>query len=133
MNSFLKFIIFAIFFSSGIAEAKVSNKKYYVAGCNVYNENFKFIKNFGGTLCAFFDDGTYVVSLNMDRDLVKYSTYGDTIWKRKIDTHHQMNLSLDKKRILIMSQKNHQTLVWTRKINFAKLPLQGKKYERLFN
>ena len=78
-------------------------ERQYVAEGSIYDENGKTLKQFGG-LGAFFDDGSFILARH-ERDwlITRFSPVGEVQWERKIYTHHQLNLSPDKKRVLVLS------------------------------
>lgn len=76
---------------------------HYVSGATIYDENLIQLKSFPG-MGVFFDDGSYILALNgPKRQIVRYTAYGEVVWERDFYTHHQLNLSNDKKRILVLS------------------------------
>lgn len=83
-------------------------QRHYVSEAVIYDENLKTIKKFAG-LGAFFDDGSFVLARH-ERDwlVTRFSPLGEVQWERKIYTHHQLNLSPDQKRVLVMSGENRK-------------------------
>ena len=89
--------------TSNIKPPRPDPKKHFVADSVIYDENFETLMVYNG-MGVFFDDGTSIVASHDDHpSVIKYSASGDVIWKRDIYTHHQMNLSIDKKRLLLLS------------------------------
>lgn len=80
-------------------------KGHYVINCAIYNEEFQLIKNFGGTLCVFLEDGAYILSNGHEEFVAKYNSLGELIWKRNYFAHHNMTLSYDHKRVLFLSSE----------------------------
>lgn len=80
--------------------------KNLVAECIIFDHDFKVIKNFGGNSCVFLDDGSYVVSPDeLAPNIKKYSAEGDLQWNLGIHSHHQIQLTNDKKSLLVLSSE----------------------------
>ena len=74
-----------------------------INSCNIYNLQGEKIKSFPGKICQFFDDGSY---LSADDDKLYFFAKGNQEqWQVQGPFHHQINLSLDKKRILALASK----------------------------
>jgi hypothetical protein len=74
--------------------------------CKIVDMNGKIIKNFGASRCIFLPDGSVVAgSYNK---LGFFNPKMTKRWEKKINTHHQLNLSVDSKQILVMSSTVHK-------------------------
>jgi hypothetical protein len=72
-----------------------------VNGCQLINWSGEKFKVFPGSFCQFFDDGSF---LTATRESLKYlSKNSEVLWEFKANIHHQVNMSHDLQRILIMS------------------------------
>lgn len=68
-------------------------------GCSLYRR--KVIKIFPGSFCQFLDDGSFISASHTSIRL--FSKAQEVVWEIKGHFHHQVNLSLDKKRILVLT------------------------------
>ncbi len=92
-------------------------------GCGLYRSGER--KIFPGELCQFLDDGRFVSATNTSLRL--FSKAQEVLWEIKGHFHHQVNLSVDKKRILVLSSdmvKRERRL--QRDDVFVILDLEGK-------
>lgn len=79
----------------------------YVIDCKIHNDKLEFVKNLQGKLCVFLEDGSFIrAPYGFEKKLSRISAYGEELWRRDILTHHQINLSLDKKNLLVLSQED---------------------------
>lgn len=70
-------------------------------GCTLFNK--KEVKSFPGRMCLFLDDGSFVsAELGTVR---RFSPSKSIIWEIDLYAHHQMNLSVDKERILVLASE----------------------------
>lgn len=105
-------IVAAYFSYYGFPQAKPV--RHFVSAATIFDENMIQIKSFPG-LGVFFDDGSYILAIDGPKwVVVKYSPIGDVIWEREFYTHHQLNLSNDKKRLLVMSGEVRKVAEGTR-------------------
>jgi hypothetical protein len=74
---------------------------HLVNGCTLFNWRGERVKIFPGSFCQFFNDGSLLTGVI---DSLKYMTKDSEIkWEYKGHIHHQVNLSHDLQRILVMS------------------------------
>ncbi len=77
---------------------------FFRRGCSIFNEAGELKERFPGNQCHFFDDGTFV-SLT-DNYVRMFSPGNEILWEVKGNFHHQLNTSLDQKRIFTMTEYN---------------------------
>lgn len=97
-----------IFTQTSFGEVNSDKKTpiHNIIECNIVDMSGKIIKNFGTSRCIFQPDGSVIAgSYNK---LVFYNHKMMKKWERKINTHHQLNLSADSKQILVMSSSVHK-------------------------
>ena len=76
---------------------------FLVKNCEVYKLNGDKVKTYPGRLCQFFDDGSFVMASL--RELKFLTSQGEVKWTISGEFHHQLNLSVDGKRLLVLSSK----------------------------
>lgn len=86
-------------FQKGHTDPQIHN----VIGCQIVNMERKLIRKFPGAVCAFLEDGRFA-SGTQDK-LALYSPQGKELWSKDINVHHQLNLSLDQKKLLVLSSE----------------------------
>jgi hypothetical protein len=79
--------------------------KHYVGGCWIADEKLEVIRAYPGLFCAFLKDGSMVMAGGRGDFLSYTDAKGVVIWKRKVDVHHQMKLSHDQKKVLLLSSE----------------------------
>jgi hypothetical protein len=90
------------FFFSRTVLADWSNRPFQViVGCKVLNPSGTILRQFPGSLCQYLDDGSFVSAT--DKAVRRINVKGEVIWEVVGHFHHQMNLSVDKTRVLILS------------------------------
>lgn len=92
-----------IILSSPTHAEKLSNFKslYYVEGCTIFNYNESLASSLPGEICNFFGDGSFV-SINNNK-MRMINRKNEVVWEITAPFfHHQLNLSEDKKRILVL-------------------------------
>ncbi len=88
-------LLLGIFFVSLIA------KGHIIDACSIFTDQYEIVKTYPGLQCLFFKDGSFV---SADGSFIQYvSNVGDVVWKREIENHHSLNLSVDQKRILVIT------------------------------
>jgi hypothetical protein len=86
--------------------SSIKAPEHNIIECKIIDMNGKIIKDFGTSRCIFLPDGSVVAgSYNK---LVFYNPNMMKKWEKKINTHHQLNLSVDSKHILVMSSTVHK-------------------------
>lgn len=96
----MKLLLPLILFSS-LSMAQSWKKMNLVNGCHIMDINGENVKSFPGSFCQFLDDGSY---LSADQDHLKYfSKKNELIWQKDGHYHHQLNLTHDQKRILVLT------------------------------
>ena len=98
-------LILVILFNFSLASPSPS--KHYSSQCSIFGSDFKNVKQFSGTLCVFFDDGSFVQA-GESMGLQYNSNLGEKIWSHPLRTHHQMNVSLNKKNLLVLHEEVKQ-------------------------
>lgn len=97
----LKLIAILIIFQCHFASAQDWKKNHLVNGCRIYDMTGKNIRNFPGDMCLFFDDGSFL-SANI-KGLGLFDKKFNSIWHIDGNFHHQLNMSEDGQRILVLS------------------------------
>lgn len=96
--------LFFYFFSGIIFAADPSWKSLsLVNGCQVLDMSGNLIRNFPGGMCLFLEDGSFVSADNQFMRL--FNSKNEIQWSIPGFFHHQINLSLDKKKILAISSQ----------------------------
>lgn len=110
MMAITKLIILIIIFTNiGFGEdSSIPHKipEHNIIECMILDTNGKILKNFGSSRCIFLPDGSLVAGSH--NKLVFYNPKMMKKWEKKINTHHQLNLSTDLKHILVMSSSVHK-------------------------
>ncbi len=70
-------------------------------GCTLIKN--KEWKPFPGVFCIFLDDGRLISATG--KEIRMYSPTKEILWEKKGHFHHQLNLTIDKKRILALSSE----------------------------
>lgn len=108
MNIYKLIISLTIFMQICFAKNTTEDKilEHNVIECKIIDMKGKIIKNVGASRCIFLPDGNVVAgSYNK---LIFYYPNMTKKWEKKINTHHQLNLSIDEKQILVMSSTVHK-------------------------
>lgn len=105
----MKYVILSLFISLAHAGTDFS-KLHFLDGCTIYTLE-KIELALPGSFCLFLDDGTVFSASNNIRRINKDKSIA---WDLPGNFHHQMNLSIDKKRILA--------------IGFEIVTVEGTKY-----
>lgn len=72
-----------------------------VNGCYIMDAKGDSVKSFPGNFCQFMPDGSYLSATDVN---LKYqSKNNELIWELPAHYHHQLNLTHDQKRILVLS------------------------------
>ncbi len=74
-----------------------------VIDCQIFDMKGEILRRYPGEFCIFLDDGRFVSA--QKSELLLYDQSGKVIWRRALFPHHQMNLSLDGKRILVLGSE----------------------------
>lgn len=75
---------------------------HLIVGCSILDQNGEPVKTFPGRICQFFDDGSYVTGIESK---LRFVEKGNAVrWEVPTVAHHTLNLSDDKKRILILDR-----------------------------
>lgn len=99
-----KLVLFAMFsFWMTNIWALDLKKAHLVNGCVVLNWDGTREKVLPGSFCQFFEDGSFLSGT--DQGLKYISKDKEVKWEFKSHLHHQVNLSTDLKRILVMSSQ----------------------------
>lgn len=104
----IKFLLFALLmFSSPQVVKAESAKELHLIACSLLNKDGRVIYEFVGDYCIFLEDGSYISSILYENtpQIIRFSAYGEILWKRKLAVHHQMKLSNDKKKVFVLSQE----------------------------
>lgn len=99
-------------------------KFHLINGCTIFNMRGENIKSFPGEICQFLDDGSYVLSSG--HGIMRMTKKMETLWEVKAHVHHQVNLSPDKKRLLILSSDIFNGKNDVRQDKFIIMDLHGK-------
>ncbi len=105
-------VIVSLFYFSGMQPAWVPASKqqelHYVSGATIYDKDLHVVKRFAGRCGVFLDDGSFILSHDKKQKMfvTKYSAIGSILWEREYYVHHQMNLSQDKKKLLVISSED---------------------------
>ena len=93
-------LIFSLFVLLPL-HAKTWKNYQLINGCHILDSMGKSIKRFPGNFCQFLEDGSY---LSANETNLKFQTKNsELIWELPGNYHHQLNLSHDQKRILVLS------------------------------
>jgi hypothetical protein len=74
---------------------------HLVQACNIRDFAGTIIKKFPGDMCIFLEDGSFISA--SDKSLRFFTKEDKISWEIPGHYHHQINLSVDKKRILALS------------------------------
>lgn len=79
------------------------------ADCRIFSFDGSLVKKFNDYLCLFLEDGTHFSLVgSTDREIgyiTRYSQNNRILWRKKEDVHHELSLTLDKKRITYISSE----------------------------
>lgn len=97
----LRTLLLAICLSAGAAES------HNVIHCRIYDMSGKLVRLLPGMLCAFFEDGSFAsgILFNKKPTLTFYDSNLKVLWQKPVHVHHQINPSIDKKRVLVISSE----------------------------
>ena len=101
-KSFLPFIIFiTIILGFLVWKTKPSHSDHLIATCHILDQDGKILRAYPGLFCDFFSNGDYIVS---DGTEIQYLNKNDeVVWRKKLHVHHQLKISKDEQRILLIS------------------------------
>lgn len=113
LNFLLRYSIFLFLL---IIPPRLMAKEHYLVYCFIQKQSGEIIRSFNGLRCLYLDDGRVIIS-NTDF-LEMHDKNMNLLWKKKIHTHHHLNLSLDKTKILVMTssirERNKQPIRYDR-------------------
>ncbi len=112
---------------SPISNLRAENLDEYSfqSACVIHNLKGDIVKEIPGDICIFMDDGSYISASGTS--LRSISADSSLQWFLEIPVHHQINLSHDKKRILVLSSEFlTREGVKTRDDRFLIVSLDGK-------
>ena len=106
----MKLALYLIIFFTNLqifAEAIPVPEEKHIIGCVILSSKGEVVFDFPGRFCIFLDDGSYISNVIIDglQHVVRFGPQSEIIWKRKMEAHHQINLSPDKKRVLVLSSE----------------------------
>ena len=78
------------------------------ARCSIFDKNGSLIKIFSGYLCLFLDDGSRV-EIN-DESVIYMNPKNIPTWKASGFFHHDVEIDLSKKELLVLSETSHNIL-----------------------
>lgn len=111
------FIPLAILFTSlQIFAGTISTpEEKHIVACTILNSKGEVVFGFAGQNCIFLEDGSYISNVLIDKipHVVRFGAYNQIVWKRKIEAHHQINLSSDKKRLIVLSTERSKEVLCT--------------------
>jgi hypothetical protein len=95
------------------AEPAPANDEKHIIACTILSSKGEIVFGYAGRYCVFLDDGSYISSVIIDKlpHVVRFGPHNEIIWKRKIEAHHQINLSPDKKRVLVLSSERSKKFI----------------------
>lgn len=96
----MSIICYLFFLSSFVVYSNELKGLHLVRGCDIFTNEGKLLRTFPGGYCAFLDDGSYV-SVN-ERSLKRINHKKEILWEHPYQAHHMVNLSVDKKNILVL-------------------------------
>ena len=124
------FALVFFFLSFGYA-AERENEELHVLSCAILNSKGVVKYDFQGQFCNFLDDGSYVSHVFFPEGVfvVRFGANNQIIWKRKLDVHHQLKLTADKKKLIALTVEYVKTPLCkvTRFDNFLVLDVETGK------
>lgn len=95
------------------AEPVTTSEEKHIIACTILSSKGEVVFEFPGRFCIFLNDGSYISSVIIDKlpHVVRIGPYNEIIWKRKMEAHHQINLSPDKKRVLVLSSERSKKFI----------------------
>lgn len=101
------------------------------AGCRLYDLSGLNFKTFPGSMCLYMDDGNFISG--NETALRMFNNKNEVVWEIKGHFHHQINLTLDKQKILALSSHvTGETGKISRQDKLMVIALDGKVlHERL--
>ncbi len=78
------------------------NKLCYLKGCDLQLPGGKW-QSFPGNYCIFLDDGSFITWV--DKKIKRFHADKSVMWEKPFSVHHQMNLTPDGKRILVLAEE----------------------------
>jgi hypothetical protein len=95
------------------AEPAPANDEKHIIACTILSSKGEVVFGYAGRYCVFLDDGSYISSVIIDKlpHVVRFGPHNEIIWKRKIEAYHQINLSPDKKRVLVLSSERSKKFI----------------------
>lgn len=95
------------------AEPVVATEEKHIIACTILSSKGEIVFEFTGRYCIFLDDGSYISNVIIDKSqhVVRFGPHNEIMWKRKMEVHHQINLSPDKKRVLVLSSERSKKFI----------------------
>ncbi len=99
----LKSFTLALFALLGLdARAQDYKSGHLIVGCSILDMRGNHLKTFPGRVCQFFENGSYITGI---RQTLRFVNKSDAVlWELPTVAHHTLNLSADKKRILVLDR-----------------------------
>ncbi len=100
-----------------------TEKIWFQNGCDIYTLN-RTVRKYPGSMCIFLDDGSFISST--DNSIRRFTPKKTVQWEIAGNFHHQMNLSLDKSSLLVLSSELVNSKSIERNDVFLRIGLDGK-------
>ncbi len=97
------FAIFVMLLNSSFSYSIELKNYQLINGCTIREMNGRTFKTFPGQICIIMENGSIVSAT--DNHLILINKKSEVVWEIPGHFHHQVNLSLDGKRILAISSE----------------------------
>lgn len=119
MGKVLKYFIYAVI-SFGWCSIL---RAHYVVDCMILDDSRKLIRQYPGEICLFLSDGSFIATFkdigipspDTKGRVDRIGPDGSVLWSKPHFTHHQLNLSVNQKELLVMATefvKNDPAPLW---------------------
>jgi hypothetical protein len=79
----------------------LSSFSQYVVDCTIFDKSGVILRKLPGLRCIFLDDGSFISGTL--KNISRYGPDFKKVWEKEIGTHHQLNLGINKNKILVQS------------------------------
>lgn len=99
----MKLFLVILFLTSALATANTKEALHHIIGCSIYDLKGKLVREFGGGVCLFLPDGSYIAGLFEEQQLYRVDKNQKILWRDNVQVHHQLNMDLTGRHFLLMT------------------------------
>ena len=99
----MKLLLVILFLTGALATARAKETLHHIIGCSIYDLKGKLVREFGGGVCLFLPDGSYIAGLFEEQQLYRVDKNQKILWRDNVQVHHQLNLDLAGLHFLLMT------------------------------